>query len=46
MKIIIEYVGLDRNEAAEVVRLLSIAAEEAAENHPELGLPDNITIQH
>ena len=45
MKIIIEYVGLDHKETAELVRILTIAAEEAAENHPELGLPDNITIQ-
>ena len=45
MQIIIEYIGLDRNKAAELIRALSIAAEEVAENHPEIGVPDNITVK-
>ena len=44
MQIIIEYIGLDRSQATELIRALSIAAEEVAENHPEIGIPDNITL--
>lgn len=45
MQIIIEYIGISRKQALELARALSSAAEEVAENHPEIGFPDKITVK-
>lgn len=44
MKIIIEYVGIDREQANDLARALSIAADKIAEKHSEIGIPDKITV--
>lgn len=45
MKIVIEYIGIDREDAAELLRHISAAAAETAINHPEIGYPDNVSIE-
>lgn len=45
MKIVIEYIGMDRTSAAQILKKLTEAAEEAAEEHPDLGFPDSVHIE-